>query len=85
MNQEVAQAVRDSAPPKTVTIVVNGQDHKFPKTDITYDEVVALAFPISPDRSLHRDLGDVSAGPWPEARGNPRAGRGGQREGRHDL
>lgn len=48
MNQEVAQAVRDSAAPKTVTIVVNGEEHKFPKTDITYDEVVALAFPSPP-------------------------------------
>lgn len=52
MNQEAAQAVHDDRPdseaPKTVTIIVNGQEHEFPKTDITYDEVVALAFPNPP-------------------------------------
>lgn len=48
MNQEGTQAVRDSAAPTAVTIVVNGQEHQFPKKDITYDEVVALAFPTPP-------------------------------------
>lgn len=48
MNQEGTQAVRDSAAPKTVAIVVNGQEHQVPKADITYDEVVALAFPSPP-------------------------------------
>ncbi len=52
MNEEAAQAVQDdrrnSAAAKTVTIIVNGQAHEFPKTDITYDEVVALAFANPP-------------------------------------
>ncbi len=52
MNEEAAHAVqedtRDSAYAKTVTIIVNGQQHEFSKTDITYDEVVALAFPNPP-------------------------------------
>ncbi len=52
MNEQAAQAVQedrpDSAAPKAVMIVVNGQEHEFTKTDITYDEVVALAFPNPP-------------------------------------
>jgi len=31
------------------TIVVNGTDHKWPKEDISYAEVVLLAFPESKD------------------------------------
>jgi hypothetical protein len=34
--------------PKPVTIVVNGEPHEVPKDDITFDEVVALAFPGGP-------------------------------------
>lgn len=48
MNQQGAQVVRDSVTSKTATIVVNGQEHQVPKADITYDEVVALAFPSPP-------------------------------------
>jgi hypothetical protein len=52
MNEQAAQAVEEDRPdsvgPKTVTIIVNGQEHEFAKTDITYDEVVALAFPNPP-------------------------------------
>ena len=52
MNDETAQAVQDerleSEAPKSVTIIVNGQQHEFPKADITYAEVVALAFPNPP-------------------------------------
>jgi hypothetical protein len=31
--------------PKPVTIVVNGEQHVVPKEEISFDEVVALAFP----------------------------------------
>jgi len=52
MNEQAAQAVQEdrpgSAAPKAVMIVVNGQEHEFPKTDITYGEVVAVAFPNPP-------------------------------------
>ncbi len=52
MNEDAAQAVKedpsDSAAAKTVTIIVNGQEHEFPRTNITYDTVVALAFPTPP-------------------------------------
>lgn len=34
--------------PKPVTIVVNGEPHEVPKDDITFDEVVALAYPGGP-------------------------------------
>lgn len=30
---------------KEVTIVVNGEKHPWPKTDISYDDVAMLAFP----------------------------------------
>ncbi len=38
----------DPRGPKPVTIVVNGEAHEFPKADIAYAEVVALAFPNPP-------------------------------------
>ena len=34
--------------PKPVTIVVNGEAHEVPKDDMTFDEVVALAYPGGP-------------------------------------
>jgi hypothetical protein len=34
--------------PKPVTIVVNGEPHEVPKDEITFDEVVALAYPGGP-------------------------------------
>lgn len=34
--------------PKPVTIVVNGEQHEVPKDEITFAEVVALAFPDGP-------------------------------------
>jgi hypothetical protein len=34
--------------PKPVTIVVNGEPHEAPKDEITFAEVVALAFPDGP-------------------------------------
>jgi hypothetical protein len=33
---------------KPVTIVVNGEPHEVPKDEITFDEVVALAYPGGP-------------------------------------
>lgn len=38
---------------KTVTIVVEGAEHEWPKQEITYAEVVALEVP---DYSLHPDI-----------------------------
>jgi Multiubiquitin len=34
--------------PKPVTIVVNGEPHEVSKNEITFDEVVALAYPGGP-------------------------------------
>ena len=34
--------------PKPVTIVVNGEPHEVPKDEITFAEVVALAYPEGP-------------------------------------
>jgi hypothetical protein len=44
-----AVEVEDKHQPKTVTIVVNGSPHEVPKKeDITYEEVVILAYPDAP-------------------------------------
>ena len=34
--------------PKPVTIIVNGEPHDVPKEEISFDEVVALAYPGGP-------------------------------------
>ncbi len=34
--------------PKPVTIIVNGEPHEVPKDEVTFDEVVALAYPDGP-------------------------------------
>jgi hypothetical protein len=42
MNQQDSTAAQG---PKPVTIVVNGEQHVVPKEAISFDELVALAFP----------------------------------------
>jgi len=36
-----------SQEPKQVTIVINGQQHTWPKTEISYEDVAKLAYPDS--------------------------------------
>ena len=40
---------KDNMDKKLVTIVINGTDHEWEKGEISYTEVVALAFPESKD------------------------------------
>jgi hypothetical protein len=48
MHEALKSPGRDTHGPKPVTIVVNGEPHEFPKSDIAFVEVVALAFPNPP-------------------------------------
>jgi hypothetical protein len=41
----VSTQEKDSTHEKTVTIIVEGTSHEWPKGDITYDEVVGLEVP----------------------------------------
>jgi hypothetical protein len=49
INENVAEAADKDHAPKTVTIVVDGTPHEVPKNEnITYAEVVTLAYPDYP-------------------------------------
>src|SRR5665811_1590135 len=49
ISENVAEAADKDQAPKTVTIVVDGTPHEVPKKeDITYAEVVTLAYPDYP-------------------------------------
>jgi hypothetical protein len=49
MNTDIAAAGPSKGPgPKPVTIVVNGESHEVPKGEITFDELVGLAYPDQP-------------------------------------
>jgi hypothetical protein len=54
----VTDTASDRAKPKTVTIIVNGERHEIPKKEeLTFDEVVDLAFnPRPPGQQIHYEI-----------------------------
>ena len=80
----VAKGPEKDHEPKTVTIVVDGTPHEVPKKeDITYAEVVTLAYPDYPQHPEITYSVTYTRGARRQARRHSRAGRKRQSEGRH--